>query len=361
MQTALIFAGVTLLIALLFGILPIKWSTFNDQKKLKMFTTIASGIILASALLVVIPEGFELAGGTQHQDEIGGDVSLVILEYESGAINNTTAIEEIEALLGGHAAHQEEAQSESGGDLGEEILHVIEEVENGDIDASTGIAEIQALVLSHGHEEGAVSETPNAVYGVAIILGFLLMLALEASGAGHAVHEEHHDHTNEHGHSHIHHQQMGWTLVAGLSLHALADGLAIGAAIASGEAALTTAVIGAVLIHKAPAAFSLGVFSKHEHEDEGKAVRDVVLFSVATPIALLIAAFALTGIATTTLGLVMLFAAGSFLYVATVDTLPDMHNPETGKETLIPLLVGVAIVGLLLLLASQMGWLEHGH
>ena len=63
----------------------------------------------------------------------------------------------------------------------------------------------------------------------------------------------------------------------------------------------------------------------------------------------------------TTLGLVMLFSAGSFLYVATVDTLPDIHNPETGRATVVPMLMGIALVGVLLLLASQMGWLDHGH
>ncbi len=57
----------------------------------------------------------------------------------------------------------------------------------------------------------------------------------------------------------------------------------------------------------------------------------------------------------------MLFSAGSFLYVATVDTLPDIHNPVDGRATVIPMLIGVAIVGLLLIMATQMGWLDHGH
>ena len=200
-----------------------------------------------------------------------------------------------------------------------------------------------------------------AVFGLAILLGFLVMLVLEASGAGHAVHEEHHDHSEDHGHSHIYHHKIGWTLVIGLSLHAAVDGLAIGAAIASGESAVTTAVVAAVLIHKAPAAFSLGVFSSHERDSEREAIRDVALFAVATPITLILSYLLLADIESTTLGLLMLFSAGSFLYVATVDTLPDIHNPVDGRATVIPMLIGVAIVGLLLVLATQMGWLDHGH
>ena len=174
------------------------------------------------------------------------------------------------------------------------------------------------------HEE---EEMAIAVFGLAILLGFLVMLVLEASGAGHAVHEEHHDHNEDHGHSHIYHHKIGWTLVIGLSLHAAVDGLAIGAAIASGESAVTTAVVAAVLIHKAPAAFSLGVFSSHERDSEREAIRDVALFAVATPITLMLSYLLLADIESTTLGLLMLFSAGSFLYVATVDTLPDIHNP----------------------------------
>tara|TARA_B100001113_G_scaffold319608_1_gene288363 strand:- start:157 stop:1281 length:1125 start_codon:yes stop_codon:yes gene_type:complete len=374
MQTALAMAATTLVIALVFGLMPIKGSPFNDQKRLKTITAIASGIIIASALLVVIPEGFELATGEDHDehgdDAIGGDVAIVLLEHDAGEIDAETAIEEIEDLFGDHEGHDdeeghsEEGHSESEGEeesLSEEIMHVIEEVEDGDIDAATGLAEIETLVLEHGHEEEEHEETPGAVYGLAILLGFLLMLLLEASGAGHAIHEEHHDHAEEHGHEHIHHHKMGRTLVTGLSLHAAADGLAIGAAIASGESALTTAVVAAVLIHKAPAAFSLGVFSMHERGNESQSIKDVALFSAATPLALIVSYLAISDIESATLGLIMLFSAGSFLYVATVDTLPDIHNPETGRSTVVPMLMGIALVGILLLLASQMGWLEHGH
>ena len=385
MQTALTMAAITLVIALAFGIMPIKGSPFNNQKRLKNITAIASGIIIASALLVVVPEGFELASGNHddHGDEshgedsdLAGSVALVILEMQHGDINASTAIEEIEELLGGHDSHDDdEHEEEEGGEHEEEnedslsssIEHVIEEFEAGEINASTGVEEIEELITSDNHgethndNEHEEEEMPIAVFGLAILLGFLVMLVLEASGAGHAVHEEHHDHSEDHGHSHIYHHKIGWTLVIGLSLHAAVDGLAIGAAIASGESAVTTAVVAAVLIHKAPAAFSLGVFSSHERDSEREAIRDVALFAVATPITLMLSYLLLADIESTTLGLLMLFSAGSFLYVATVDTLPDIHNPVDGRATVIPMLIGVAIVGLLLILATQMGWLDHGH
>ena len=60
------------------------------------------------------------------------------------------------------------------------------------------------------------------------------------------------------------------------------------------------------------------------------------------------------------IGLAMLFSAGTFLYVATVDTLPDIHNPETGKKAMINVLIGVAILVILLLIANSLD-LGHAH
>ena len=373
MELALLYAGLTFIIAMIFGIIPIKRKLGQFTENLRFSTSFASGIIIASALLVVIPEGFELANHSdeEHSEEgdhnLAGSVALVLLEVENGDLTPSSAIEEIETLLGGHEEedHEEGHEDEDSESLASNITHVIEEVEASEINATQGIQEISELVTSHtqaeDNDEDDHEESGLPILGFAILLGFLVMLLLEASGAGHAVHEEHHSHKDDHGHDHIHHGRSGWALLIGLSIHALADGLAIGASLAVGDAALSTAVIGAVLIHKAPAAFSLGVFSKHERGTESDAVRDVLLFSMATPVAIIISSIALAEIDNEILGLIMLFSAGSFLYVATVDTLPDLHNPENNKEIILPFVIGVAMILIILVAASQMGWMDHGH
>ena len=277
MEPPLLYVGLTLVFGLVGGLLPIFTQSKENVSRLKMLTGIASGIIIASAMLVVIPEGFELAS-EEHEDEAG---------------------------------HEDEA-------------------------------------LGH------------LVMGGAILAGFALMLVLEGSGIGHAVHEEHHDHEHDHGHSHVHHGPSGWMLVFGLSLHAATDGIAIGAAAASGGVTVTAAVALAVLIHKAPAAFSLGVFSMHEREDKNKSIRDVVIFSLATPVMILVAFYALADMEHHMIGLAMLFSAGTFLYVATVDTLPDIHNPETGRKALMYVITGIMILVILLILADSLH-LGHEH
>ena len=266
--TPFAYAAAVLVIALIGGLLPVFSKIKDDAERLKQITGIAAGIIIASAMLVVIPEGFDL--------------------------------------------------------------------------------------VSEGHGE-------PLFFGGAILAGFLLMLILEGSGVGHAVHEEHHEHSEDHGHSHVHHGPSGWLLVLGLTLHAATDGLAIGAALASGEVAVSAAVVLAVLIHKAPTAFSLGVFSMHEREDRKASIIDVVIFSLATPVMIIVAFSVLSGMEEHLIGMAMLFSSGTFLYVATVDTLPDIHNPETGRKALMHVMIGVVILSSILFTADATGLLGHSH
>ena len=370
--------ALTLILALVGGLAPIFSNIKENHDTMRRITGIASGILLASALLVVIPEGFELATGghdehghDEHVDEdaLAGSVALVILELEHGDINSSEAIEEIEELLGGHDEHDEESgdehDEESGDSLSESIEHVIEEVESGEINATTGIEEIEEIITSHAHEGEHGDEEESAleslIIGGAVLAGFVLMLVMEGSGVGHAVHEEHHEHEEEHGHEHVHHRAAPWIIVLGLSLHSAADGLAIGSAAAGSSEAVTMLVALAVLIHKVPAAFSLGVFSLHEREDRNDSIRDVVLFSIATPVMIVISFFALHDFDEQMIALAMLFSGGTFLYVATVDTLPDIHNVVSGREAMVNVIIGVLVLVLILFGADAAGLIEHGH
>lgn len=368
MYELIAYATIALIIGLLCGLLPIFSKFGEDQNRLKMLTGIASGIIIASAFLVVIPEGFELTSTDEHGDEqaLVGSVALVLLEVNDGDITSEQGIEEIEGLLGGHEEHDDEHAEEDHDEshdegLKSEIEHVIEEVESGEINATAGISEIHDLVALHAHADDHDEHDDMLLIGGAILTGFLLMLILEGAGIGHAVHEEHHHHHDEHGHDHVHHTSVGWMLVFGLTLHAAVDGLAIGAAAATGSISVSMTILLAVLIHKGPAALSLGIFSLHERESRKESIRDVVIFSMATPLMIFVAYFLLSSLETHMIGLAMLFSAGTFLYVATVDTLPDIHNAETGKKAMLYVVTGALLLTGLLVIFSMTGLLSHGH
>ena len=371
--TALMYAALTFAIAIVCGLLPVLSKIKQDANRLKMFTGIAAGIIIGSAMLVVIPEGYALATSDEHgwEKDLMAGTALILLDVEKGVLNASQGIEAIAASIShgdpedqsghedhdDHSGHEDPSHSEG---LAGEIEHVIEEVEDGDINAAAGIDEIGELLTAHAGElEDDHGHGSGLLIGAALVCGFILMLILEGSGIGHAVHEEHHDHEAEHGHGHVHHG-YGWMLVLGLSLHAAADGLAIGAATASGSASLTAMVALAVLIHKAPAAFSLGVFSMHERAERNESIRDVVIFSLATPIMIIVSYFVMSGIENSMIGLVMLFSAGTFLYVATVDTLPDIHNAATGRKSMQYVVLGVVIMLLLMFAANSLD-IGHAH
>jgi len=189
---------------------------------------------------------------------------------------------------------------------------------------------------------------PAFIAGLAVLGGFLMMLILEGFGFGHDVHEEHHDHSHEHGHEHINHPEgSAKMLVVGLSLHALMDGFAIGAAYALGELALSLQLALVILMHKFPAAFSLSAYSLHERHDKKRSMTDLLLFAIATPLAIMISGTLFSTIDHGYIGLMLLFSAGTFIYVATVDVLPNIHVQESSRETLWLVLAGIAAMVIL--------------
>lgn len=268
-MSTIVLALVIFVLSLLGGLAPIGLSATFDDDRMRLLTSLGGGFLLASALLIVLPEGF-------------------------------------------HAA------------------------------------------------EGAEPELSELTLGAALLGGFLIMLLSEGFGLGHSVHEEHHDHSEAHGHGHIHHPEGGLTLPLGLSIHAAADGLAIGAAAASTDGAAAALIAVAVLLHKVPAAFSLGTFASHERRERSKAVLDVVGFSLVTPLALVAASLLLDG-EQSWLAVMLLFSAGTFLYVATVDTLPAIHARGVGRRTAFDVLIGAALFAALLWLLSATGLVTDLH
>jgi len=117
----------------------------------------------------------------------------------------------------------------------------------------------EALEIFEGHEEEGHEEAhiePSTI-GLAILGGFVLMLLLEIFGLPHAVH---HDEDKD---------LLGLSATIGLLLHALVDGIAVGASVSSSnETGLIVFV--AIMLHKGPAAFGLTSFLKHIKISESK-------------------------------------------------------------------------------------------
>ena len=346
-----------------FGYIPL--SLDLSSNRLKQLTAIGAGVLIGSAFLVIIPEALELfEAHEEDEDKITGSVALVILEFENGDINANEAIEEIEELVGGHDAHEgdghegddhegddhegddHEGDDESSKDtISESILHVIEEVEDGEINATAGLQEIEDLVTATSHASHDEAHVNFTNIGLAILVGFVLMLLLEVFGLPHAVH---HDEDKD---------LLGLSATLGLVVHAAADGLAVGASVSSStETGLI--VFLAIMIHKGPAAFGLSSFLKHIKLEESKSRFYLVLFALSSPIFAILTFFIFkdTSLATDdNIGLALLFSAGTFIYVATVDVLPEVHSHDHDNDP--P--VWFVIAGMIVVFLTTL--IGHGH
>lgn len=149
-------------------------------------------------------------------------------------------------------------------------------------------------------------------------------------------------------------RQTKVTPTLGLVIHAAADGIALGAAATTSHRDVEMIIFLAIMLHKAPAAFSLVVFLLHRGLKHSTIRRHLLAFSLSAPLAALVTYFGLSQSGKEALrrnnatGIAMLFSAGTFLYVATVHVLPELvHNTLlTPKELLF--LVGGSFLPLIL-------------
>ncbi|CAK5036423.1 unnamed protein product [Meloidogyne enterolobii] len=117
----------------------------------------------------------------------------------------------------------------------------------------------------------------------------------------------------------------------GLVIHAFADGIAMGSASSAGsKLEMQMLVFVAIMLHKAPAAFALTSILLAQGLDKLRIRRHLLIFSLAAPIGTVTSGTVegpVTGEAlpsSNVTGLILLFSAGTFLYIATVHVMPEL-------------------------------------
>lgn len=240
----------------------------------------------------------------------------------------------------------------------------------------------------HQHDESTKSEGHGRTVGVALILGFGLMYIIDQFTGGHSHSSPGHHHGHLHGNksgeggdqglgllplAHSHTSNSGTATVdeqhdqptspkethpatsshspsttssssnstlIGLIIHSASDGLAMGAAFSSSQTHLHLLIFFAILLHKAPSAFALGTYLIAAHVPRRRARRQLMVFSAAAPLSTVLTYLVLNGVQfgegedgvesarrmVMWTGIVLLFSAGSFLYVAAVHVLPEMMH-----------------------------------
>ncbi|GAA6101575.1 zinc transporter ZIP9 [Tachysurus ichikawai] len=162
---------------------------------------------------------------------------------------------------------------------------------------------------------------PHVFIGASLVLGFTLMFVV--------------DQIADYCSSHVSRASVysgSTTATLGLLIHAAADGMALGAAVASSQVSVQVIVFFAVILHKAPAAFGLVSFLLHAGLEKSTVQKHLLAFSCAAPLTAISTYFILTAMGGSSqhrlgmTGIGMLVSAGTFLYVATVHVLPEINS-----------------------------------
>ncbi|PWN36154.1 Zip-domain-containing protein [Meira miltonrushii] len=133
------------------------------------------------------------------------------------------------------------------------------------------------------------------------------------------------------GHSDSSHSRsirQAFASIAGLIIHAAADGIAMGASAGSDDDSLKLVVLLAIMIHKAPAAFGLCTLLMGQRLHKSQIRKAIAIFSLSTPVGAIFTYLFLSlvlksspdsnsnGIGSEHIGGALTFSAGTFMFVA---------------------------------------------
>uniref|UniRef100_A0A0K0FFC8 Zinc transporter ZIP9 (inferred by orthology to a human protein) n=1 Tax=Strongyloides venezuelensis TaxID=75913 RepID=A0A0K0FFC8_STRVS len=301
--TLLVFSFSMFIGSYVAGLIPLAF-TLNENK-VRLLSIFGAGLLIGTALSVIIPEGvvalysIQEESHTLYPNPINNTNNKIKKDDKTVKDDNNNVI--VGNLLKKREVfHQEVSISE---DKNYDIKH---------FDKHT-----------HSHKEYHTQEI-----GLSLVTGFMFMFLVD-----------HITNLTSTANSPLLRNKV--TATVGLVVHAAADGIALGSAAASPKNGIQFIIFFAIMLHKAPAAFGLVSFLMLEGLERFRIKKHLIVFSLAAPLAAIITYQILLFISTeslkdsSTTGILMLFSAGTFLYVATVHILPELQATKKGTGELI--------------------------
>lgn len=334
----------------LLGVLPLSLSL--SPRHLRLLTALGTGVLVGTALIVIIPEGVETLYEASEHGHGHAERSLhpsrrdsVISRSFSGSLKHddwrrTANILPIDADLGPH---------------GHAWTHYIRQ------DAAAPPQDEQHDGRPEAEEDGHQPEGPNphTWTGLSLIAGFILMylidtiprhvtpssqpqrfqISLNQFSLTRTRTSSVPEPPTPVAPSHDNGKQTSSTTL-GLVIHATADGIALGAS-STATSRLSFIIFLALMLHKAPAAFGLTTVLLKQGLSKRAARARLVIFSLAAPVGALLtwgaahvlgftsASISRSVTAEFATGVLLLFSAGTFLYVA-VHTMQESGHVHGG-------------------------------
>ncbi|KAJ2962430.1 hypothetical protein NQZ79_g2306 [Umbelopsis isabellina] len=363
-----------------------------SESRLRYFSAMSVGLLMGTALLIIIPEGVETLYSASVSPE-HGELHKRALETRSMPVQardwpapfqNDLIIDWTPVALDRRAPPVDDIEQQLGSPVSiPEKLDAIHP--NTKINAVPPLSTLQ-------EPEGHTGPSAHQYIGIALVFGFALMFLIDQISSLHV-----HGNVNSHDQSNVEFTELNLMLEAveevdeeeeeeetadvtegtdqttankdrhvnvangrrevntsspassrfrsskpsqfsptlGLVVHAAADGIALGAS--ARHPHLSFVIFFAIMIHKAPSAFALTTVLMNEGYMRARIRRHLLVFSMAAPIGAILtyAALMLAGstddesVAWWT-GMLLLFSGGTFLYVA-MHVLEEVKN-HGGKK-----------------------------
>lgn len=175
------------------------------------------------------------------------------------------------------------------------------------------------LGMAFVHMIPEAAELAPKTFGYWFMAGFVILLILERFIMVHAC--------EEHG---CHYHTVGVAAFAGLTVHGLLEGFALGSTLYVSD--LAPLVLIAILSHKVPAGFALTAILRMAHLTRRQIALFVVGVSLSGPLGLALSLGILgqEGLPTVS-GSLLALSAGSFIYIGACDLLPELHRENHQK------------------------------
>lgn len=337
------------LASFLAGALPLSMTL--SQSQLRLISSIGIGILVGTALIVIIPEGIEAVAEASIKAHSPNPRSLRI---PRGAATVSWA----EGSLDPRIEPDWDVESEQKLPLDSlEIPSPDDAVESVTLQIRTPADEPEApkeAPPSTVETAPAERELPTLYIGLSLILGFILMflidrlprhasenfqpppprhISLSNLGASSLSADEEESEGFLGSLTPTPKQSRSLATTTGLVIHAAADGIAMGASVSSPDKKLGLIVFIAIMVHKAPAAFGLTSILLKQGLSKRAARGHLIVFSLASPfgawVTFILVSFLGGGqgqVSQWWTGMLLLFSAGTFLYVA-------MHAMEEGGSS----------------------------
>ena len=329
------------------GLLPL--SLALSQSQLRLISTLGMGVLVGTSLIVIIPEGVEtLYSSVEKLDHIQTRSTAphapLGVRWDAMSLNAPRILSD----LRNRADSADAAAALPGPVLPDNIPSDSGEKSGDPPKTPTTPGEIHALDSSDSksaEKKEKLHREPHAWIGVSLILGFILMYLIDTLPSIKPPPPP--QRMNIYSLSDLSSNsptaptksspRNSFSTTLGLVIHAAADGIALGAS--STIPSISFIIFFAIMIHKAPAAFGLTSILLKQGLGKRRARAHLMAFSLAAPTGAIITwaivrilggggAEGSSGAESMKFwtGLILLFSAGTFLYVSNLHQLAALTN-----------------------------------